>query len=215
MNLLDSMPCGVLLSKREEPSIHDYPVFADEAPEDFDEWAEKLPEEVRLPEDEEFNSLLNFERPSEGPTWVVTWLDDYGGRGYVDVAEERDVVRALLLAKNRLANLGGQVDGFMEASSPKLPRTACIRWDTLLSFFEVSSRISSRVPGFDSKRTTPPTTTKHTNRSSVSVHWNFTLHWGETALAASRSCWRVLTPKPFLRWILGVVLVPNEIRWPF
>jgi hypothetical protein len=122
MKLLDEMPCGASLFKSDEPrgpTEEEQAIMDDADEESFQKWGanlnslldDELSDEdfekefgVQLPSDNEF--VGSFERPKAGPTWLVTWTDDYGDRGTIDIAESGDLVRTLLLAKNRFRTLG-------------------------------------------------------------------------------------------------------------
>lgn len=121
MKLLEEIPCGTTIFKNDEPRTPELPhePLGAEEEADFKEWQsnvdEQLGEDAHLSE-EEFEKKwgvklpdferLDFERPTVGPTWSILWTDDYGDRGTIEVAEDTDLIKALLAAKNRLANLG-------------------------------------------------------------------------------------------------------------
>lgn len=114
LKLLNDMPCNIHISKYDEPrAIPDLGALvageddADEKP--YQDWLREL--DVALgPSQEPGFDLAEFDSPcmpppkQEGPVWwCVSYDDQTHDDTPVDLAEHTDLVRALLIAKNRLA----------------------------------------------------------------------------------------------------------------
>jgi hypothetical protein len=118
VKLLDDMPVGFQISKCESPrAIVDMADQLDaeegEERQPYRDWLRKLegalaatqvpgfdlskvPDDLPLPP--------SPESPIEGPVWCVSFYDEYGESYddlHVDLAEDPDLIRALVLAKNR------------------------------------------------------------------------------------------------------------------
>lgn len=110
MKLLDELPEGICLSKHADPKL---PTLEETDPNDpgYQEWLKNLDKALKPSQEDpnyDFSGLPappEFEPPKPGPIWEVWFYDEYGESyddTYVTLAENRDLVKALLLAKNRL-----------------------------------------------------------------------------------------------------------------
>lgn len=110
LKLLDELPEGICLMRHAEPrGVPDLEEVID-TPE-FSKWIQELDDVLRPSQEDpgyDFSGLPDppeYEPPKQGPVWEVSYYDEYGEHfeeSWVTLAEDRDLVRALLMAKNRL-----------------------------------------------------------------------------------------------------------------
>lgn len=112
VKLLEELPEGICLMRHAEPKHP--PMDGDLI--DWDDpgtkrWLQDLDEVLRPSQEEpdyDFSNLPDpppYEPPKLGPVWEVSYYDEYGEHyeeTWVTLAEDRDLIRALLVAKNRL-----------------------------------------------------------------------------------------------------------------
>lgn len=116
MRMLEELPAGISLVKCETASYPPDLATALDDEEGLDErpyhdWLQEL-DRALAPSQEPGIDLSDIDvpdfvtPPDTGPVWLVSYYDEYGStydETNVDLAEDKDVIRALVAAKNRLA----------------------------------------------------------------------------------------------------------------
>lgn len=109
LKLLEELPEGICLMRHAEPKHPNLTIDWNEP--GHQEWLRELDAVLRPSQEDpdyDFSDLPDppaYVPPKVGPVWEVSYYDEYGehyDETWVTLAEDRDLIKALLLAKNRL-----------------------------------------------------------------------------------------------------------------